>query len=75
VRKLLDIIAFADILAFVGGILYVVINGALPPMVADGLNSMRTAGLIVLVILAIPALWLTVLIYQSQKEPPYESRN
>jgi hypothetical protein len=73
-RRFLAAVGALESLSFLGGLLYVVINGSLPPSVSDAFTAMQTAALILLVILAAPAIVLVYLIVESQIQPPMSER-
>lgn len=74
-KRFLAAVALLDTVTFLAGLLYVVIAGELPQTAYDAWNAAQTAVLIILGILAIPALILLYLIIQSQVERPLEERN
>jgi uncharacterized membrane protein SirB2 len=73
-KRFLAAVALLDTVTFLAGLLYVVIAGELPRTVYDAWQAAQTAVLIILLILAVPAIIFFALIIQSQLEPPFGER-
>ena len=69
-RRVLGFFAVIDTLSFVAGVLYLILRGSLPATVAEAVNAMQIAALILLAILVLPASILAYLVIESQLQKP-----